>query len=181
MTRAPLLLVVGLLAVVLAAGCGGDDGGSNETTEWANGVCEAISTWGESITTTGESLRSGATNADDLRTAVDEFEEATQTFVDDLRELGRPDTGAGDEAKDALDQLAEDVDENVSKMRDAVDEAEGVSGIVEAATSVSATLSTMGQQLASTFAQLEGLDASGELEDAFRDADACDELSGEGS
>jgi ABC-type transporter Mla subunit MlaD len=180
--RSRRALALGLLAVAipLATGCGGDDdGGSSATTEWADGVCTAISTWGDSITATGESLRAGATDADDLRTAVDEFEDATQTFVDDLRELGRPDTEAGDEAQEALEQLADDVDENVSKISEAVEEAEGVSEIVEAATSVSGTLSTMGQQLSSTFAELQQLEAADELEEAFRDADACDELAEE--
>src|SRR5215210_2492087 len=182
MQRISGLLVVGMTAVALAAGCGGDDdSGSSATTDWANGVCEAISTWGDSVKSTGESLRSGATNADDLREAVDEFEQATRTFVDDLRKLGKPDTEAGDKAQEEIEQLADDVDENVSKMKDAADEASGASGILEAATTISGTLSTMGQQLSSTFAELEQLDAEGELDQAFRDADACDELSDEGS
>jgi hypothetical protein len=109
---------------------------------------------------------------------VGDFADATQTFVDDLRGLGAPDTEAGEEAKDALDKLADDVDENVEKMNDAVEGASGVSGIVEAATSVGSTLAAMGQQLSSTFSELEGLDASGEIEDAFREADSCDDLTG---
>jgi hypothetical protein len=178
--------VRGLLAlalVALAAGCGGDDGGggSSATGDWANGVCEAVSTWSESIRSTGESLQSGTPSMDSLKSAVDDFADATKTFVDDLRGLGAPDTEAGEEAKQALDELADDVDENVEKMNDAVDGASGVSGIVEAATTVGTTLAAMGQQLSSTFSELEGLDASGEIEDAFRDADSCDELTSEGS
>jgi hypothetical protein len=175
------LLALSVLAVSLAAGCGGDDGGSSATTEWADGVCSAIATWGTSITATGESLRSGATRPDDLREAVDEFESATRTFIDDLRGLGKPDTEAGERAQEELDQLAETVEENVSTMQTAIDEASGVSEVVAAATTISSTLATMGQQLASTFAELESLDASGELEEAFREADSCDELSNEGS
>jgi methyl-accepting chemotaxis protein len=171
-----------LALVALAVGCGGDDdGGGSATQDWANGVCEAVSTWSESIRSTADSLRSGATSPDALRDAVDEFADATQTFVDDLRGLGAPDTEAGDEAKAALDELSEDVDENIEEMNNAVEGASGVSGIVEAATSVSTTLAAMGQQLSSTFSELEGLDASGEIEDAFRDADSCDELTSEGS
>jgi ABC-type transporter Mla subunit MlaD len=179
MTR---ILTVAAIALSLAVGCGGDDGGSSsQTTEWADGVCSAISQWGKSITATGQALQSGATNADDLRDAVGEFESATRTFVDDLRALGKPDSDAGQQAQEELDDLANDVEENVSKMQDAIDEASGVSGVVEAATSISSTLATMGQQLSSTFAELEQLDAEGELEEAFREADSCDELSNEGS
>jgi predicted phage gp36 major capsid-like protein len=171
-----------MTAVALAAGCGGDDdSGSSATTDWANGVCEAISNWGDSVKSTGESLKSGATNADDLREAVDEFEQATRTFVDDLKKLGKPDTDVGDKAQEEIDQLADNVDENISKMKEAADEASGAGGALEAATTISGTLSTMGQQLSSAFAELEQLDAKGELEQAFKDADACDELSNEGS
>jgi hypothetical protein len=175
------LSVIGLLVLALAAGCGGDDGGSAATAEWADGVCSAISAWGDSITATGESLRSGATEEDDLRRAVDELEEATQTLVDDLEGLGPPDTEAGQEAEETLDQLAEDVDENLSEISDAVDDASGATGLLEAATPVSATLTAMGQQPSSAFAELEQLDSAGELEDAFREADSCDELTEEGS
>jgi hypothetical protein len=66
-------------------------------------------------------------------------------------------------------------------MQDAVKDVEGVNGLVAAATAVSATLSTMGQQLSSTFAELEQADVEGELDQAFRDADACDQLRSEGS
>ncbi len=34
----------------------------------------------------------------------------------------------------------------------------------------------MGSRLSSTFTELEELDAGGELEDAFSEADSCDEL-----
>ena len=34
----------------------------------------------------------------------------------------------------------------------------------------------MGEQVSSTFTELEQLDAGGELEDAFNEADSCDEL-----
>src|SRR5262245_45518766 len=88
-------------AAALVAGCGGDDdgGGGTATSDWANGVCEAVSSWSESIRATGDSLRESATSPDALKDAVDEFASATQTFVDDLRDLGAPDTEAGEEAK----------------------------------------------------------------------------------
>ena len=36
----------------------------------------------------------------------------------------------------------------------------------------------MGSQLSSTFSDLEQLDASGELEDAFRESDSCQGITG---
>jgi len=175
-------LVIGLLAVSLASGCGGDDaGGGPSATEWADDVCSTITTWSESIRSTADSLRGGNLTEDELRSAVDDFESATSDFVDDLRGLGEPDTEAGDKAKESLDQLSRNVEENVSKMKRTVDDASGVSGIVEAAAAVSASLSAMGEQLSSTFAELEQLDPAGELERAFSDADSCDKLESGGS
>jgi hypothetical protein len=172
-------LVTGLIAiaVALAAGCG-DDGGSetSPTVEWADGLCSAITTWRDSLTSTADSLRGGNLSEDSLRSAVDDFESATSDFVDDVRDLGIPETEAGEEAKASLDRLADDVEEGVSTMQSAVDDAEGAGGALEAISTVAGTLSTLGEQLASTFAGLEDLDAAGELEEAFREADACDEL-----
>jgi ABC-type transporter Mla subunit MlaD len=175
-------LVIGLLAVSLAVGCGGDDGGGgSSTTEWADGVCSAITTWSESITSTADSLRGGNPTEGELRNAVDDFESATSNFVDDLRGLGAPDTESGEQAKESLDELSGNVEENVSRMKSAVDDASGASEVLEAISTVSATLSTMGQQLSATFTELEQLDAGGELERAFSDADSCDELESGGS
>ena len=118
----------------------------------------------------------GNLNEDAVKNAVDELEDATSEFVDDVRGLGTPDTEAGEQAKESLDQLADDADESLSAIQRAVDDISGVSGVVEAVTAVSAAISTMGTQLSSTFTELEQLDAGGELEAAFNEADSCDQL-----
>lgn len=175
-------LVMGLLAVSLATGCGGDEGGGgSSTTEWADGVCSAITTWSESVTSTAASLRGGNLSEDELKSAVDDFESATSDFVDDLRGLEEPDTETGEKAKESLDRFSGNVEENVSKIKTAVDDVSGAGEVAPAVTAVSATLATMGAQLSSTFAELEQLDPAGELERAFSEADSCDELESGGS
>ena len=169
-------LVVAFLAAALASGCGGDDGGDSSATEWADDVCSAITSWSESVSSTAASLSDGNLNEDSVRSAVDDLESATSDFIDDMRGLGTPDTEAGEQAREALDQLADIADENLSAMQNAVDDVSGVSGVVEAVTAVSAAISTMGAQLSSTFAELEQLDPGGELEEAFNEAGSCDEL-----
>ena len=158
-----------LVLALLAAGCGGDDdgGGGASATDWANDLCSAITQWTTSVQETSNSLRGGNLTEDSLKDAADDFKSATQEFVDDVRGLGAPDTEAGDQA-----------DENVKKIEDAVEDGGGVAATVSA---VTGALSPMGQQLAAAFSSLEQLDAGGELEDAFRDAESCDELSNEGS
>jgi hypothetical protein len=169
-------LLVGLLAVFLAAGCGGDDGSGSSATEFADGACSATTTYRESIRATADSLRGGNLSEDNVRSAVDEIEAATNDFVDDLRGLGRPDTEAGQRAEELLDQLAADIEENVSTVRSAADGASGLSGIAEVANAASTALPAMEAQLSSTFAELEELDAGGELQTAFREADSCNQL-----
>jgi hypothetical protein len=172
-----LLALPVLVLALLAAGCGGDDDESGAT-DWANGLCSAITQWTESVQATSSSLRGGNLSEDSLKDAAEDFKSATQEFVDDVRGLGAPDTDAGDEAKEQLDELADSVDENVKELEDAV---EGGSSLAATVSAVTGALSAMGQQLAAAFSSLEQLDAGGELEDAFRDAESCDELSNEGS
>lgn len=174
-------LVIGLLAVSLGAGCGGDDGGGSSADEWADDLCSAITTWSESITSTARSLGGGNLTEAELKTAVDDFEGATNDFVEDVKGLGPPDTEAGQEAKESLDQLADNVEENVTQIRKAVDDASGVRGVVEAATAVSGALSAMGAELSSTFAELEQLDGAAELERAFEESESCASLRSGGS
>jgi hypothetical protein len=170
-------VVFGVFAASLAAGCGGDDGGGDSSaTAWADDVCSAITTWTDSITSTTDSLKGGNLNEDALKSAVDDLASATSDFVDDVRGLGPPDTEGGQQAKESLDQLADDADENLSTVQKAVDDVSGPSGIVAAITAISGAVSTMGQQLSSTFSELEQLDPGGELETAFNEADSCDQL-----
>jgi hypothetical protein len=171
-------LAVALSAASLAAGCGDEGGGDASATEWADGVCSAITTWRTSVASAADSLRAGDLSEKGIEDAFDDFESATDDFVDDLQGLGRPETEAGTQAKDALDQLADDVEDNVSQMKRAVDDISGVSGVLEAVTVVGAGLSRLGDQVSAAFSKLEDLDAGGELERAFRDASSCDELAG---
>ena len=176
MYRALVWVVFGVLAASLAAGCGGDGGGDSSATAWADDVCSAITTWTDSITSTADSLKGGNLNQDSLKSAVDDLADATSDFVDDVRGLDPPDTEAGQQAKESLDQLADDADENLSTVQDAVDDVSDPSELLAAMTAISGAVSTMSQQLSSTFSNLEQLDPAGELETAFNEADSCDQL-----
>lgn len=175
MRPASRLLVGGLLAAALAAGCGGDgNGGGSSAEDWANGLCTAITEWTASVQATSNSLRSGNLSESSLRDAAEDFGSATEEFVGDVRDLGAPDTEAGERAREEIDKLADSVDENAAEIDEAIEGDGGNLG--ETVGAVTEALSAMGQQLAAAFTALEGLDAGGELEDAFRDAEACDEL-----
>jgi hypothetical protein len=163
-----------LLALALAAGCGGDGGGGSSATDWADDLCASITEWTQSVEETSDSLRRGELSESALREAAEEFQAATEEFVDDVRGLGAPDLESGEEAKDAIGRLADSVEENAAKIDDATQANGGNLG--ETVAAVTEALAAMGQQLAATFTALEEADPGGELEEAFRDADSCDEL-----
>ncbi len=167
-----LACVLGL--AVLAGGCGGGDD-TSATADWANDVCSAITTWTGSISAAATSIQSNPSKGG-LESVAGDVKESTQTFADDLKGLGKPDTEAGQKAKDSLDSLADELESSVDQIESSVQDAQGASGLLSAVSVVSAALVTMGNEVSSTFQQLEQLDAQGELEDAFKQADSCSAL-----
>lgn len=162
-------------AVALAAGCGGsDDGGASATTQWADSVCSAITTWQSAVTDAVESVKASPSR-DSVENAVGDVKDATQTLGDDLDKAGKPDTSSGDQVKETLDELRSNLDDDVGKIEDAVDNASDT-GVMTAVSTVSATLATMSTQISSAVDKLKQVDAEGELRSAFSDAEACSSL-----
>jgi membrane protein implicated in regulation of membrane protease activity len=168
---------VGALTVVLAlalalAGCGGDDD-DDEAESWANDVCSSLSTWVTDVEETVQSVTDAGLAIDeaDLQAAVDDVSEATSTLVDDLQELGPPETEGGEEARTELESLATTLESEVETVQQAVDSDSGVS---ELASTVSQSISTAAAEVSSTLESLEEVDPGGELEDGFQNADECD-------
>jgi hypothetical protein len=176
-----LVVMTIVAAALLAAGCGGSDDSSSDvspTTEWAGGLCSAISDWTSSISSIGDTIKGGDLSKDSLSSAVDDAKSATDTFTSDLDALGKPDTEAGQAAKDAIDQLSSELEDDVATIQDELDGASGITGLIAAIPAISTSLSNMGTQVSSTISDLENLDAKGELESAFKDASSCDDLTG---
>jgi hypothetical protein len=182
------LFAVVSAAVLFAAGCGGGGSASNteETSstqdsspaqDWANSLCQAVTSWNNAITSAGASLKDDPTE-ESLESAAEEIQRATETLSDDLKGLGAPDTESGRQAQESVDELASGLDQGLDQIRSAVDEASGVSGALTAISAISTTLVSMGDQVSSTVQRLAESDAQGELADAFRQAGACSGLAG---
>jgi phage-related protein len=170
-----ITLVPLAVAVVLVSGCGGSSD-TTSATDWANNLCSAITTWSGSIKSAGQSLQGGNVSENTLKSATGDIKSATSKLANDLKGLGKPDTEAGQKAKDAMDELSNGINDDVDAMQSAVDKASGVNGAVTAASSVTGTLSTMGTQINSAASKLEQADPKGELEQAFKDAPSCKNL-----
>jgi hypothetical protein len=169
-----------LISLVVAAGCGGSSSNESSPEEWAGGLCSALTTWTNSVKSASNSLTSNPSE-DSLKGAAGDIESASDTLVGDLKDLGKPDTKAGQDAKDAVDQLSSEVEDDVQEMQDTVDQASGAQGVLAAASSVSATLSKMGNQINSAASKLDSADPAGELRQAFQDAPACKSLTSSSS
>jgi hypothetical protein len=180
-----LLAVLILAVAVIAAGCGGGSSSSTGATgetgsssaatpaeDWANSVCQAFVDWNSSISAAGQGISQNPSE-EGIRTAGDDIRTATDSLVDDLRGLGRPDTESGQEAKDDIDELATSLDTSLQKINEAMENASGTTGAVNAATTIANTLVEMGQEVSTAFSKLQDIDAQGELEDAFTSADSC--------
>ena len=170
-----LTLIPFAVAVALVSGCGGT-GDSTSAEDLANSLCTSITTCSGSVKSAGESLRGGNLSENSLKSATSDIRSATDKLASDLKDLGKPDTEGGQQAKDAIDQLSSDVKDGVNTMQSAVENASGVNGAVTAASSITATLSTMGTQVSSAASKLEQADPKGELDQAFKDAPACKSL-----
>jgi hypothetical protein len=170
-TRLALLAL--LASVLLFAGCGGEDDDSAEA--WAGSVCGALDSWVVDVEETLTSLTEQGLAIDkaDLTAAVDETKQATEDLVDELRGIGPPETESGTEAKEQIDELGSGLQSQLETVEDAV--AAGTP-VLELVSTVTAALSTAAAELQDTLESLADLDPGGELEDAVRNADECDEL-----
>ena len=165
--------VISLLAAVLAAGCGGDDGPPSAS-EWADDLCSALGDWTGSITTAAESVTQEPSR-ETLQAAVDDLDEATRQLVDDVEALETPDLESGQQAEEAADELSDSLTAEVEEIKETAENA-NLGNLSEAVSTISASLTAMSGQLSAAFTQLEGLDPGGELRTAFEEAESCDEL-----
>lgn len=178
--RLTLALVV-LTAAVAAVGCGGGNKSSSSSSktssadDWANGLCSALVTWTSSVKSATGSLKSGVSKGS-LESATSDIKTASNTLVTDLKDLGKPDTKGGQQAKDAVDQVSGEIDQDVKNMQNAVDKI-SATGVAPAASSVAATLTTMGSQIGSAAGKIGDSDPAGELKKAFQNSSACKTLS----
>jgi archaellum component FlaC len=170
------LVVLLLVLAGLAAGCGDSDDETSPTTDWANDFCSAVTTWTSSITTAGEELQESGLTEESLDQAVDDVRSATETLSDDLGDLGEPETEAGDEAAESVEELSTALEEDVDEIETALEDVSGLGDLPEAVPAVRTALESMGTQVRSTVQELQGLDVTGELRSAFEEASACDNL-----
>jgi hypothetical protein len=175
-----LIMVAAASLLLLAAGCGSSGSsstttGTSATEAWASSLCSSITTWQAAIKSAAGSVKSNPTRSG-LEAAAGDAKSATETLTSDLKGLGKPDTQAGQQAKDSLDQLSTSLQQGSATITSAVSGVSSVSEAATAAPTVKSTLTTMKTQIETTVADLQGLGAKDELKNAFANSSACDSL-----
>ena len=141
---------------------------ASATETWATGVCTSITTWQAALKSAAGSLKSNPTK-NGLQTAGNDAKAATQTLASDLKGLGKPDTQAGQQAKNSLDQLSTSLQQDVATIESAVKGASGLSGALKAVPTVTATLATMETQVKNDGHEPPRARREGRTEDCVRE------------
>lgn len=174
------LVAAAVVALALiAAGCGGDESPSaSATDEWADGFCTAITTWTDSLQSVTDQFSSGsALSREGLENAANDVQSSTETLVDDLRGLGRPETQSGNAVESSVEELSTTLETEVANIESAAQGASGLTEIPSAITSITASLSAMSTAFSSTLQTIESADVDDELRTALEDSPACDDIS----
>lgn len=160
--------------LVLAAGCGGDDESASE--EWVSGLCSAAADWRASLEETVSQFQNPSDlTAESLRSAVDDGLDATETFVDDVRSLGRPETEAGQEAAEIVDSMATDVQSTADDLRETFDSGgDSLTDLISKLSAASTQITQMGQDVRSSLDEIQGLEGGDELRDEIDSNEDCD-------
>lgn len=166
--------------LALAAGCGGDDAGAEA---WAGDVCSSVQEWRENLTSLALDAQVEGLSADTIRTAIDGGVEATRRLRGQLEDLGPPDTQAGDEIEQELDELADQVVEQVEAAQaeaEGLPEDQSVPELLESLASIASELQSVVGDVEATFTDIQELEPGSELEDGFESAEACRDLREDG-
>ena len=161
---------------LVAAGCGGDDTSSSEP--WADSVCTDLNTWADSMTTTitGVMSQGLSVSSSDLEAAANQAQSATSRLVDDLRQIGPPDTESGQQAQQELQQLGDEIEQHATKARDLVEGASGsgAAGIVATARSLLVEIGAAADEVKSAATSLG--QAGQDIRDGIESSDSCKTL-----
>jgi hypothetical protein len=179
---AAVVAVAVIVVAVILARVTDDDSGRVETGEWAASVCSSLSDWRSSLTELVD-VSMGEVTPEALRESLDEAGAATEELVSELRDLGPPDLETGDEVEQALDDAAVGLEASYESLSlaglEALD-AQTPAEFLQAVAGLADDLQQLIAQAAETVAALQSAslfgESSAELEQAFAEAESCQEL-----
>jgi hypothetical protein len=163
--------------MLVVAGCGSSNKSAQTTStqtsatvNWASGVCSAVTTYRTALTSAAHSLTSNPSKAG-FQNAANEATSATNTFVSATTSLGKPNTNAGAQASQTLHSLNASLRKDVNDITAAKGES-----VAQRLATATAALTSAKSQVTAAVSDLKGLDAKGELGNAFSQAPSCSSL-----
>ena len=178
MRRLPALLCVGLgflLSVLALSGCGGSS--QSDAEKWADSVCSSIGDWKQSVSSLASDLtqkaQNGTLTVNDLKSGLNNAADDTRTLADDIRSSGPPNTDAGKEAKQKLEDVSSTVKSSIDSAQSKVQNASSLPAAIAA---VAPDLTQAAANVTSQLQQISQLDPQGELGKAIDDTKSCQDL-----
>ncbi len=169
MSRTILICIVA--ALVLVAGCGGEDESSSEA--WVSDFCSAAADWRTSLEDiVGQFQSPSDLDVDSVQAAVDDGLDATESFVNEVDELGAPETEAGQEAAGIVDSMTSSIQATADDLRSTIEGADSLQDLIAQAGPATAQIGELEQELQSSLDELENLD-TGELGSELESNEDC--------
>jgi septal ring factor EnvC (AmiA/AmiB activator) len=180
----------GLAVILLSAalsGCGSDSGSSAGTTTptvgtttiahatsldaWALGLCQEVAAWQKSVKATSAKL---ANSQADFESASQAITSADQDLVGSLTGLGTPPAPATTRAKDVIDKLSTNLQQESAEVMQALNQVVRTqSEVAKASTQARSSISKMNGDISMTVNELKALPNQQGWKKAFREAPAC--------
>ena len=171
--RSMALGALAVSAMVVLAACDSE----TASEKWAGDVCGAVASWEETMSTITTDFGDGISR-EVVSEKVAEAGDATKELVDELRDIGAPETEASDQAEAALQQLADDVESTVEAIKSEVDAlpGSGAEGLVTGVEEIRSELSQLSVEARATLDEIRLLDSADELVEAVESNETCQEL-----
>jgi hypothetical protein len=150
---------------------------STSAKQWANGVCSAFVTFGDSVKSTLSDLKGSAS----VETAADSAKQGVQKATDDLQQslddLGKPSTPNAAKAQSTLKNLGDELSKDADAVTEALTPRPSSPGETASAfASIGSTAQQAVNQMKSTATTLQGLKGNDELKKAFQSSSSCKQL-----
>jgi hypothetical protein len=180
-----VIVAAAVVAAVVIVKATDDNSNSVSTTQWADDVCTSLSDWRSSIESLA-TVSGGSLSRDDLRQKLSDAQVATEQLITDLKDIGPPDTEAGTELKqqlqDSADSLQQSYENLKAEAQDALD-ADSATAFLQGLAKLAPDFQNLLNETASTLDTLQSSDVAGsssdEIKQAFDDAQSCQTLRSE--
>lgn len=183
---AAVVVITVIAGAVLLVRLTDDESGAVSTTAWADSVCTSLSDWRSSINSLAD-VSGGTLTPESLREKLGEADSATERLVTELKGLAPPDLEAGNDVEQALDDATDGLQGSYQSLKagaEAATDAETPAAFLQALAALAPDFQSLLNQIGETVAVLQSAslfgDASAELEQAFSEAESCQQLQAEG-